>query len=280
MKSDRVQMLPIAKIRIVNPRSRDKIKFAIITASIGRVGLKRPVLVTEREPDADGTLYDLVCGQGRIEALSSLGHVTVPAIIIDVSTEDRYLMSLIENIARPQPATTALVHEVQRLKAAGYNGKTIAQKLGLEPSYITGILHLLRKGEDRLIARVEKGTIPLKVAITIATASSQDIQRALSEAYEEGSLRGAKLQAAQRLVAQRANIAPSDTQLTGKDLVRMYEKHTERQRGLIRRAGIVSQRLALLTSLMQQLLADDHFATLLRAEGFARMPQLLADRVR
>ena len=49
------------------------------------------------------------------------------------------------------------MHEVQRLKAAGYNGKAIAQKLGVEPSYIIGILQLLRKGEERLIARVEEG---------------------------------------------------------------------------------------------------------------------------
>jgi len=279
MKTASVQMLPIQKIRIANPRSRDRIKFGIIVASIARVGLKRPVLVTEREPDADGTAYDLVCGQGRIEALTALGHADVPAIIVDVSTEDRYLMSLLENIARPQPATTALVHEVQRLRAAGYNGKTIAQKLGLEPSYITGILQLLRKGEERLIARVEAGAIPLKVAITIATASSSVIQKALSEAYEEGALRGAKLQAAQRLIARRTKSAPPDPKMTGKDLVRTYEEHTKRQRALIRRATIISQRLTLLASLVHQLRADEHFSTLLRAESLDHPPELLLQRI-
>lgn len=279
MKTDRVHMLPIQKIRIANPRSRDKIKFALIVASISRVGLKRPVLVTERKPDADGTAYDLVCGQGRIEALSALGHLTVPAIIIDVSTEDRYLMSLIENIARSKPATNALLHEVQRLKAAGHNGKTIAQKLGLDPQYIIGILQLLRKGEERLIARVEDGAIPLKVAITIATASSSVIQKALSEAYEEGALRGAKLQAAQRLIARRTKSTPPDAKMTSKDLVRTYEEHTKRQRTLIRRAAVISQRLTLLTSLVRQLRADDHFATLLRAESLDRPPELLLQRI-
>ena len=53
-----------------------------------------------RERNADGTQYDLVCGQGRLEAFLALGQTTIPAIVINASREDQYLMSLIENIAR------------------------------------------------------------------------------------------------------------------------------------------------------------------------------------
>ena len=62
-------------------------------------------------------------------------------------------------------------------------------------------------------------------------------------------------------------------------MVRQYEKHTQRQRALVRRAGIVAQRLALLSTAMKRLLKDDHFVTLLRAESLDRLPEPLARRL-
>jgi len=75
--------IAIGEIRIANPRSRNKIKFLLLVSSIQAVGLKKPITVSRREPSVDGTCYDLVCGQGRIEAYLALGNLTIPAIIID-----------------------------------------------------------------------------------------------------------------------------------------------------------------------------------------------------
>jgi ParB family transcriptional regulator, chromosome partitioning protein len=51
----------------------------------------------------DGMQYNLVCGQGRIEAFPALNQLTIPANVIDASREDPYLMNLVENIARRPP---------------------------------------------------------------------------------------------------------------------------------------------------------------------------------
>ena len=67
---------------------------------MNNVGLKKPITVSQRATEPDGTMYDLVCGQGRIEAILELGGSEVPAIVIDASPEERQLMSLVENIAR------------------------------------------------------------------------------------------------------------------------------------------------------------------------------------
>jgi ParB family chromosome partitioning protein len=67
--------------------------------------------------------------------------------------------------------------------------------------------------------------------------------------------------------------------VTGKDLVREYERHTQRHKALIRRASTISQRLALLTSTLRRLLDDEHFVTLLRAESLDHLPEALAKRV-
>jgi ParB family chromosome partitioning protein len=67
--------------------------------------------------------------------------------------------------------------------------------------------------------------------------------------------------------------------LTGKDAVREYERHVQRQKALMRRASVISQRLALLTSTLKRLRRDEHFVTLLRAESLEKLPEPPAKRL-
>ena len=63
--NERVQMVSIERIRILNPRLRDKKKFEVIVRSIKNLGLKKPIQVSQRSTDEEeGPGYDLVCGQG------------------------------------------------------------------------------------------------------------------------------------------------------------------------------------------------------------------------
>jgi len=67
--------------------------------------------------------------------------------------------------------------------------------------------------------------------------------------------------------------------MTGADLVRSYERHTQQQRALVRRSTIITQRLAIITSALRRLFTDDHFITLLRAENLRSLPEFLANRI-
>src|SRR5208283_2182343 len=126
-------MIPIDRIRILNPRHRDRKKFEVIVQSIKNLGLKKPIQVSIRSAqEAEEPGYDLVCGQGRIEAFIALGHKEIPAVVVEVSKEDRLLRSLVENMARRFPAPLALMNEIDRLKAQGYNKNEISKKLDIE----------------------------------------------------------------------------------------------------------------------------------------------------
>jgi ParB family chromosome partitioning protein len=284
MKAQRIESIPIAEIRVVNPRARNKHTFNGIVNNIGSIGLKKPITVFRRLTDFDGAKYDLVCGQGRLEALAALGATHIPAIITDATLNERYLMSLVENIARKRPPQSALVREVQRLRDQGYKNAAIGAKLGLGKTYIDGIIRLLRCGEDRLIGQVVADSVPLNVAITIATAESTKVQQALNEAYEKGDLRGRKLVAVQRLIARRAvqeRNLPSGSipDLPTRDLAKEYELQTQRQRNLLKRASVLHERLALVSTALKRLLADERLKRLLRTEGLDSMPEQLASRL-
>jgi len=287
MNQQTVERIPIAQINIANPRPRSRGRWLFIVASIREVGLKKPITVVRRsEPDKNGNCFDLVCGQGRIEAFLELGQTTIPAIIIEASREDQFLMSLVENIARRPPSNRDILREVRSLRERGHTIADIAKKLGMERTYISGIAHLVEHQEAALIDAVEAGRLPIGVAVEIANGNDREVSQALSEAYEAGQLRGAKLAAARRLIAQRIAKRQTDgkaedarRKVTGATLVQVYKERVREQKGLIARAGLTKERLLLVTSAMRQLLADENFTTLLRAEGIADMPGQLKARL-
>ncbi len=286
MSVTEIVRVPISEIRVVNPRTRNKIKFEAIVTSIATLGLKRPITVARRDAAPDGTLYDLVCGQGRLEAFVKLGETAIPAIITDALQEDHYLMSLVENIARRPPSNSGLLRETRALRERGYTPEQIAEKIGLDRTYIYGIVRLIEHGEDSLVAAVEAERLPVSVAVEIAAGTSHAMQRALSEAYERGELRGEKLRVARNLVAKRV----AKQQQTGKgphakrevtrdSLVREYQQQVREQKALIKKAAMTRDRLLLLSSAVKRLLNDEHFVSLLHREGLAEMPEQLALRL-
>jgi ParB family transcriptional regulator, chromosome partitioning protein len=287
MTTTTVAAIAISDITIANPRPRSKYIFDQIVTSISTVGLKTPITVAKRETDQNGTQYDLVCGQGRLEAFLALGQTTIPAIVINASRQDQYLMSLIENIARRPPSHLGLLKETKRLREHGYSVDAIALKLGLSSRYIATVVTLLGNGETDLIRLVESGSIPLTVAAEIANGTTADIQRALTEAYESGDLRGSKLRAARALIRKRASQRttgnkekPRSKPVTSHAVAKEYKDHTRIQRALVERAGVVRERLVLVAAACRQLFADLNFVTLLRAEDLTLISEKVLELTR
>jgi ParB family chromosome partitioning protein len=282
-----IEWIPISEIRVVNPRSRSKTRFHDIVANIAAIGLKRPITVARRELEPDGTRYDLTCGQGRMEACRLLGETTIPAVVTDASREDQLLMSLVENIARHPPSNRDLIREVKSLRGRNYKTEEIAGKLGLDRAYVYGIIHLVEHSEAALVQAVEAGRLPISVAVEIATGNDHEVQLALSEAYQKGDLRGARLKNAKQIVAQRiarqrkaGKTAQTRRKITGETLVREYKDRIREQRQLVKKANRTKEQLLLLITAIRRLLTDDHFVTLLRAENLSDMPEQLATRTK
>lgn len=284
-----LQIIAIDQIEVLNPRDRNARTFDDIVENIKNIGLKKPITVTPRK-NADGSgKFLLICGEGRLKAFKSLGEKTIPAIVVDVSDEDAFIMSLAENIARRQARTMELLAGIEQLRDQGYDKIEIAQKTGLSREYIQGILQLLKNGEERLLIAVESGRIPLNAALTICGAggSDKDVQAALQEAYENGNLRGNHLIYARRLIEKRRSLGRGVSKtgprkvpgVTSSSLVRAYQNEVERQKLMVKKAELVQQRLLFVTQALRQLLGNENFTNLLRAESLDTLPQYLAERV-
>ena len=284
-----VQMIPVDRIDVLNSRERGDKIFDEIVGNIKAIGLKKPITVTPRTAPDGAERYLLVCGEGRLKAFKALGEATIPALVVEVSDEDAFIMSLAENIARRQRRPLELLVGIQQLQQRGYSPKTIADKTGLTLQYVQGILTLLQHGEERLLVAVKKGRVPLNAALAIVGAGDDDkaVQAALQEAYESGTLRGKRLMEARRVIERRqllgrsvARNAPRKrADVSTSSLVRTYQKEVGRQKLMVKKAEFGQQRLMFVVGALRELLTDENVVNLLRAERLDTLPKYLAERV-
>ena len=286
LPAQRVEMVPIDRIKILNPRVRNQRNFKEIVDNIAKVGLKKPITVTRRA-EAGGPFYDLVCGQGRLEAYMALGQIEVPALVVSADEEDCLVASLVENCARRQHHALDLLQDIRGMEQRGYSQAEIARKTGLTYEYVHGVSRLLETGEQRLLRSVESGHVPLSVAVEIAEAEDHDVQAALSSAYERGLLKGRKLLIARKVVEARRRLgkglAAGDGRkrapVSAEALVKAYQEDSARKRSLINRAQATRDRLLFIVEALRRLSTDESFLIVLEDEELATLPQNLADRL-
>ena len=281
-----LENIPIEKINILNPRERNRKIANEIKKNIEDVGLKRPITVSRRLDFTDGTEYDLVCGQGRLEAYIANNQTEIPAIIIDADEEETLIMSLVENIARRNYSPTELLQGIKQLKDKGYSSAEIARKTGFTAEYINQISKLLFRGEERLINAVYTDRIPLNVAIDISDADDKDVQNVLREAYEAGQIRGNKLAFVKDLIERRIKKGKSiykkkcsAKQLTAQDVQALYEQEIKRTKLIIAKNDRVENSLIFVTQSIKSLLGNENFYNLLKAEELEKLPKYLAERL-
>jgi len=285
---DEVTMIPIEQIRIINPRHREKKRFELIVQSIRNLGLKKPIQVSRRAAEEGGDAgYDLVCGQGRLEAFMALGYKEIPAIVVEVTKEERMLRSLVENMARRAPPPLALMNEIERLKDLGYTNLDIAAKLDITDTVVGGYIALKRAGEERLLDAAISGRVPLSVAMEIAKADTPELQRELLKGYETKQFNYSSIRAIKRLIDQRrfsgktreTNPTARKTRTNVESLLNTYKRESQRQKLLVKKARVCEAKLLFVVTAFGKLLGDENFVTLLRAEGLAEMPKHMHERL-
>lgn len=284
--SQTVQMIPIERINILNPRVRNQKLFAEFRGNISKVGLKRPITVTPCHSGAEGKDFDLVCGQGRIEAFMACGQTHIPALVVDASEQDALVMSLVENMARRKHRAIELYHGIELLVQQGYASQAISKKTGLSHEYTSAVINLLKRGEERLLAAVEAGHMPISLAIRISE-NPEDEQRALQEAYESKQLRGNRLLHARRLIEIRrrdgkqsrrgsrtaAQKGARDPATNVRDIMKAYQKEVDRKLIMVRKAEVADMQLVFIIESLRELLKEENFKNLLKVEGLQSVPK-------
>lgn len=282
--------VPMDRIHISNPRTRSRRVHREIVANIETTGLRRPITVSPRRSGSDADGFDLVCGQGRMEAYYLLGQDAIPAIVREATPEECMLKSLVENIARHKHRPYALLSEIASQRERGHSNREIAETVGMSVDWVRDILGLVDQGEERLLAAVDRGMMPMSLAVEISRAESKDVQRLLAQAYEKGTLRGRRVGVVRRALDLRARKGKTFTRIRDDvprckplfrpgELRRIFEKEARKQAVYRMKAEFSHERLAFVAAALKDLLGQPAFVRLLRSEGCHKLPKVLADRI-
>lgn len=281
-----VVMIEINDISVSNPRARNEKIHRSITRSIEQLGLKRPITVRQVSGPGNKPSYALVCGQGRLEACRLLGHLQIAALIVDVDEGTAHVMSIVENVARRTPRAAETLEHVRVLKDRGYSDAQIAEKLGCTPSWANCVSVLLERGEKRLLAATEAGTISIHLAVEIARASETETQRLLQEAYERGDLKGRQVFRIRQILDHRSRSGKRAANafvksgphkpMSREELARLYKRDVEAHQRIQVKSEYVQKSLLVARQVFKELYADEEFMALLQAQNLTTVPRPLA----
>lgn len=283
-KNSNIAMIEISSIKIENPRTRSKFKHDEITESIDKGGLRKPITV--RKINDEKYEYALICGQGRLEAISKLNEESIPAFIIDIDEEGAYIMSLVENFARINPRAGEQFHRIKEMKLEGFSEKEIAKTVDCTVSWINCISTLLEKGESKLLSIVESGKMPLYLAVQIARSDFNDSQNLIVEAFDEGKIKGKNITKIRDILDSRNEglkgvfnrafgYSRTQKKLTTDEITKLYQNNINEHRSLKNKANFIEENIILARQILSELMKNDEFVKIIENEKLTNIPQVI-----
>lgn len=279
-----ITLIKTSLIKILNPRSRNKFRHGEITESIDKSGLRKPITV--RKINDKEYEYALVCGQGRLEAINNLNKDMIPAFIIDIDDETAYLMSLIENMARVNPRAGEQFNRIKEMKAEGLTDKEISTVTGFSYGWISSITMLIDKAENKLLAAVESGKIPISLAVEIAKTDYQGAQELFVQAFEKGEIKHKDIIKIRAILDARNEglkgfngagfgYSKKKKELTTEDLTKLYQENIDSHKKIKKKALFVEENIILARQIIQDIMNDDGFAKLVKEENMLEHIKLI-----
>jgi ParB family transcriptional regulator, chromosome partitioning protein len=147
--SEEVLKLPIDKISAnkFQPRTVfDEEKIEELARTIHMHGVIQPIVV--RTSDEEGN-YEIIAGERRFRAMSSLGWEEVPAIVRELSDKETASIALIENLQREELTSIEEANAYQNLlELQEITQEALAQRLGKGQSTVANKLRLLKLPQE------------------------------------------------------------------------------------------------------------------------------------
>ena len=151
--SQGTQQVPITAIEAnpFQPRGEiNTVGLEELAKSILEHGIIQPLILSKSSTDGQ---YTLIAGERRLRAAEIAGLKSVPAIIRDVTEQERLEIAIIENIQREDltPLESALAYQ-QLIDEFNLSHEDISIKVGKSRAAITNTLRLLKLPDDIQIA--------------------------------------------------------------------------------------------------------------------------------
>lgn len=147
-----------------------------LAESIREHGLLQPIIVSRQ-----GERYRLIAGERRWRAASRAGLTRIPAVVRDVTDQQRLELALVENVQRQDlnPIEEARAFEML-VRDFSLSHEDLARRVAKSRPYVSNILRLLSLSE-KVMAHVETGRLSMGHARALAALPDHKYQTKVAE---------------------------------------------------------------------------------------------------
>ncbi|WP_182200345.1 nucleoid occlusion protein [Paraliobacillus salinarum] len=186
---DEVIQIPVKEIAAnrYQPRSIfNQEKIEELAQTIHTHGMIQPIVVRKMTPDEQGRTFELIAGERRWRAVTSLEWETVPAIIREMSDTETASVALIENLQREELTVIEEAKAYERLlELHGLTQEALAQRLGKSQSTIANKMRLLKLPEAVQSAILEKKITERHARALISVKDPEKQEKLLAEIIDK-----------------------------------------------------------------------------------------------
>jgi ParB family transcriptional regulator, chromosome partitioning protein len=172
------------EIKFFVRRARGETAYARLKESIKEVGLKTPIGVRELGPKSLGKgkrgtasqkRFELVYGQGRLQAFRELGIPNIPAVIVDVPEEEIVGRFLAENMMRRKLSWRDKARLIQSdIEENGLSLDEVAARYCITQSHARKYLRVSRDASPKALERADQGAFDMSTAEKLTTLAKED----------------------------------------------------------------------------------------------------------
>lgn len=173
LEISRIRPNPLQPRADFDPQALDELK-----ESIREKGVIQAVTVRRA---ADGN-YELISGERRIRAATELGMPSIPAYVIEVTTQEEMLeLALIENLQREHLNPIEIAISYQRLMSdVGLTPEDVGKKVSKDRTTVVNFLRLLRLPQ-KIQDSLRKGVLSMGHARALAGLADEPAQLKIFE---------------------------------------------------------------------------------------------------
>jgi ParB family chromosome partitioning protein len=179
LKDDRFMELEIERLKPnpYQPRTGfDNQALDELSKSIRETGILQPVLVV---PEND--YYQIIVGERRWRAAQRAGLKRIPAIIRNMTKEQQYEASLIENLQREDLNPLEIGQAYQKMiDDLNYTQQEIAEKVGKDRASVANYVRLLKLPKE-IQKMLNEGKLSMGHARALITIEDRDLQLACAQ---------------------------------------------------------------------------------------------------
>lgn len=196
--------VPTDRIKFFLRRSRNLAAYARLKQSIADIGLKIPIGVRSiserpkhdrRKRIDEGGLYEyeLVYGQGRLQAFRELRIAEIPAVVVDVCEEEIAARFLIENVMRRRLSWREKAELISYdVKANNLTIEELAEKYCITQTHAQKYLRLIEGASAKVLSRAETDGFTI-ADVEKLTSLSIDEQDVVMDVLDSGQLNRAAI---------------------------------------------------------------------------------------